>query len=147
MALVLSAQHLNYIGPTYRVYYGSYFSPLLHDNAQVVIRLLGYRAVCLRAHRVTLSCWVRMSELEDDPVFWRLGDLLNKQKMFLFNYSHTLGSDFHYETYVGISPYRTLAVLWIALYGSYVMCDLIVWENTNVVLFRAIWEKQHMSNE
>ena len=26
-------------------------------------------------------------------------------------YSHTLHSNFHYETYIGISPYRTLAVV------------------------------------
>ena len=26
-------------------------------------------------------------------------------------YSHTLRSDFHCETYIGISPYRTLAVV------------------------------------
>ena len=25
-------------------------------------------------------------------------------------YSHTLGSDFHYETYISIGPYHTLAV-------------------------------------
>ena len=29
---------------------------------------------------------------------------------FYINHPHTLGSDFHYETYIGISPYRTLAV-------------------------------------
>ena len=32
--------------------------------------------------------------------------------------SHTLHSDFHYETYIGISPYRTLAV------GLYSTCQL-----------------------
>ena len=25
-------------------------------------------------------------------------------------YPHTVHSDFHYETYIGISPYRTLAI-------------------------------------
>ena len=32
------------------------------------------------------------------------------------------------------------AVVWTALYDNYVMCDLIVWQNTNLVHFRAIWE-------
>ena len=49
--------------------------------------------------------------------------------------SHTMCSVFHYETYVGISPYRTLAVVLGEMYVSYVMCDLIVWESTNVVHF------------
>ena len=49
--------------------------------------------------------------------------------------SHTLCCGFHYETYIGISPYHTLAVVCTGMYGSYVMCDLIVWENTNVVNF------------
>ena len=34
---------------------------------------------------------------------------------------HTLCSDFQYETYIGISPYRTLSVVWTAIYGSYLM--------------------------
>ena len=42
-------------------------------------------------------------------------------------------SVFHYETYIGISPYYTFA--WTAMYGSYVICDLIVWENTNTVKY------------
>ena len=44
--------------------------------------------------------------------------------------SHTLGSGFHYTMYIGISRYRTLTVVWTEIYGSYVMCDLIVRENT-----------------
>ena len=57
---------------------------------------------------------------------------------------------FHYEMYIGISTYRTLAVDWTqymvvlishsscrlnTLYGSIMSCDLIVWENTNVAHF------------
>ena len=49
--------------------------------------------------------------------------------------SHTLYSDFHYETYIGISPYRILAVVSIAMCGRYVMCDLIEWKNTNFFSF------------
>ena len=44
-------------------------------------------------------------------------------------FSHTLGSDFHPETYIGIGPYRTLAVVELqstAIYGSHVICYLIV---------------------
>ena len=40
--------------------------------------------------------------------------------------SHTLFSGFHYETYIGISPYRTLAVAGTAMHDSYVIRDLIV---------------------
>ena len=40
---------------------------------------------------------------------------------------------FSFGTYIGIIPYRTLAVLWTAMYGSYVM--YVVWENTNFVHF------------
>ena len=40
-----------------------------------------------------------------------------------------------WDVYIGISPYRTLAVDWTAIYGSYVICNLIVLENTNVVHF------------
>ena len=42
----------------------------------------------------------------------------------------------HYETYIGISPYRTLAVVELqSIWQLYIICDLIVWENTNVVHF------------
>ena len=37
--------------------------------------------------------------------------------------------------YIGISPYRTLAVVWTVMYDSYVMCDLIGWEYTNSIYF------------
>ena len=39
--------------------------------------------------------------------------------------------------YIGISPYHTLVVglVLTEMYGSYVMCDLVVWENTNIVHF------------
>ena len=50
-------------------------------------------------------------------------------------YSQTLSSGFHYETDIGISPYRTLVVVWTAMHGGYVRCDFIMWENTNVVHF------------
>ena len=40
---------------------------------------------------------------------------------------------------IGISPCRTLAIVWAAMYTSnYVMCDIIMCENTYVV--HAIWE-------
>ena len=42
-------------------------------------------------------------------------------------------SVFHYETYIGISPYHTFT--WTAMYCSYVIFDLIVWENTNMVKY------------
>ena len=41
---------------------------------------------------------------------------------------------------IGTSPYHTLAVYWSAIYGSYVMCDLIVWENTTLFIIPVIWE-------
>ena len=70
--------------------------------------------------RTDLTCWIICHESFNN----------------CHNYSsHNLCSGFHYETYIGISLYRTLAVVWIEMYGSYVMCDLIVWENTNVVHF------------
>ena len=50
-------------------------------------------------------------------------------------HSHTRCSCFHYETYIGISPYRTLAVYSVQCMVVYVMYNLIVWENTNVVHF------------
>ena len=37
--------------------------------------------------------------------------LRGKMGMTIVVVSRTLHSDFHYETYIGISPYRTLAVL------------------------------------
>ena len=53
---------------------------------------------------------------------------------------------FHYETYIGISPYRTLAVDWAQCMVVYVMCELIVCENTNVVHFLCdMWK--YMFNE
>ena len=55
--------------------------------------------------------------------------------MSLLSNSHTLCIGFHYETYIGIGPYRSLAVDWEQCLVGYVMCDLIVWENTNVVHF------------
>ena len=33
-------------------------------------------------------------------------------------HSHTLCGGFDYETYIGIIPYRTLAVVRTAIYGS-----------------------------
>ena len=61
--------------------------------------------------------------------------------------SHTLHSDFHYETYIGISPYRTLAVglVWTAIYGSHVKCDLIVREHTKVAHFSYDMGKYRMN--
>ena len=42
------------------------------------------------------------------------------------------------HTYVGISSYRTLAIDWAQSMIGYVMCDLIVGENTNVVHFSCV---------
>ena len=54
----------------------------------------------------------------------------------------------------GIShAYRTLSVVQLQLMAaSYIICDMIVWENTNgvhftVFIFRAILENTAMSNE
>ena len=65
------------------------------------------------------------SFLTDSAAAWRI----NKKHLN----SHTVCCGFPQETYIGISPYRTLAVALTAIYGSYVMCDMIVWENTNVI--------------
>ena len=40
-----------------------------------------------------------------------------------------------HETYLGIIPYRTPALVWTTMYVSYVTRDLVVWENKNVVYF------------
>ena len=48
----------------------------------------------------------------------RVNELELKGKMSL---CVILCSHFHYETYIGISPYRTLAVAGTAIYGSYVI--------------------------
>ena len=48
---------------------------------------------------------------------------------------HTLSSGFHFDTYIAISSYRTVAVVWTAMHARSVMCDFIVWENTNFVHF------------
>ena len=40
--------------------------------------------------------------------------------------AHTLRSDFHYETFIGISPYRTLAVVELQYMAVISLCDLIV---------------------
>ena len=47
----------------------------------------------------------------------------------------TLCSCFHNDTDIIVSPYLTLAVVWTTMHDSYVMCEVIVWENTNVVHF------------
>ena len=57
------------------------------------------------------------------------------------SYSPTLCSGFHYETYIGISPHRTLAVAWTAIYGSYVIYGTWSCEKIQTLfIFRAIWE-------
>ena len=42
-------------------------------------------------------------------------------------YSHTMRCDFHYETYIGISPYRTPAVVWAAVYGCFQLMSCVTW--------------------
>ena len=52
--------------------------------------------------------------------------------------SHTLRSDFHYETYIGISPYRTLAV--VELQSMEIM-EVMTWsceKMQTLFIFRAI---------
>ena len=38
-------------------------------------------------------------------------------------FTRIVWSDFHYETYKGISPYRTLVVAWTPMYD--IMCGVI----------------------
>ena len=60
--------------------------------------------------------------------------ILCTHKLWVHHKTHgNLSFDSH--TYISISPYRTLAVAWTEIYGNYVICDVIVWENTNVVHF------------
>ena len=47
----------------------------------------------------------------------------------------TLHSNFHYETYISISTNLFLSIKRTAMYGSCVISDLIVWENTKYVHF------------
>ena len=53
---------------------------------------------------------------------------------YMYHISHTLRSDFYYETYIRINPYRILCCGWTAFYGRYIICDLIV-RKTNAVHF------------
>ena len=40
---------------------------------------------------------------------------------------------------IGSSPYCTIVVVWTTIYGSYVMCDLIVWETSRGSAQREGW--------
>ena len=57
--------------------------------------------------------------------------------------SHTLWFGLHYETYIGISPYRTLAVDWAQCMVGYVIMSCVSWscqKIQTVFIFRAICE-------
>ena len=52
-------------------------------------------------------------------------------------------SDFHYETYIGISPYRTLACLAVVELQSMAVISQVTWSCEKIqtlFIFRAIWE-------
>ena len=47
---------------------------------------------------------------------------------------HTPCCGFHYETYIGITQNRTLAVVWNAIYGHYVLTWSVTWSCEKILL-------------